>query len=189
MPPASYCADVSPQLHRYACRCCVEANEQLAQLHALVGKLPPPPPPPAAQGAAAEGGEGQEGEEGPPALLAAPLGGGLAPEEQRRARLHAEVVHRGQALQLFESLQVCVLRKAQYWGGLRVGCGQTHYRCVAPVHCYIPKGCRCPVACWAHMPCVRNGTACFCPGLNVSVRRTRSAPCWAHMPRFHALHA
>lgn len=77
-----------------------------------MAKLPPPPPP-SAQGAAAEGGEGQEGEEGPPALLAAPLGDGLGPEEQRRARLHAEVVHRGQALQLFESLQVCTMKERE----------------------------------------------------------------------------
>ncbi|KAG2427493.1 hypothetical protein HXX76_012426 [Chlamydomonas incerta] len=90
------------RLLRDISRCCVEVNEQLAQLQVMLGRLPPPPAPPAPAAAAAEGeGEGEgEGE----AAAAAAEPAEPADVAERRRQLHSEIINRGQALQLFESL-------------------------------------------------------------------------------------
>ncbi|KAG2452258.1 hypothetical protein HYH02_003282 [Chlamydomonas schloesseri] len=91
--PAS-AASYLPQAQRLLrdiSRCCVEVNEQLAQLQVMLGRLPPQPPA-AAAAAGAEGEEGADGAEEP------------ADVAERRRQLHAEILNRGQALQLFESL-------------------------------------------------------------------------------------
>ncbi|KXZ47973.1 hypothetical protein GPECTOR_31g335 [Gonium pectorale] len=83
--------------------CCSEVTEQLAKLHALVAKLPPAAPD--AEMAAAD---------------VAAVAAAASEAEVRRASLHAEVVHRGQALQLFESL-AADLQASAAGGGLREG--------------------------------------------------------------------
>ncbi|GLC52820.1 hypothetical protein PLESTB_000672100 [Pleodorina starrii] len=82
-------------------RCRAEVAEQMSKLHSLVAKLPPPPPPPAP---ASGGGDAVADVAAAAASGAGGGGGGGDAEELRRAMLHAEVLNRGQALQLYESL-------------------------------------------------------------------------------------
>ncbi|GFR41820.1 hypothetical protein Agub_g2592 [Astrephomene gubernaculifera] len=81
-------ASYLPQAHRLLRdinRCCSDVSEQLVRLHAMVSQLPPPPAADDKETAAASAAAGEE--------------------ERRRALLHAEVLNRGQALQLYESLK------------------------------------------------------------------------------------
>ncbi|EFJ47078.1 hypothetical protein VOLCADRAFT_105292 [Volvox carteri f. nagariensis] len=73
-------------------RCRTEVTEQMAKLHAMVAKLPPPP---------ADG-------DGPAAAAVTSAATAGGEEELRRALLHAEVLNRGQALQLYESLHAYI---------------------------------------------------------------------------------
>ncbi|PNW84338.1 hypothetical protein CHLRE_04g230340v5 [Chlamydomonas reinhardtii] len=90
------------RLLRDISRCCVEVGEQLAQLQVLLSRLPPPPPP-SAPAAAEEAGEGEGGAEAAASQPAEPVAE-PADVAARRRQLHSEIVNRGQALQLFESL-------------------------------------------------------------------------------------
>ncbi|KAG2482843.1 hypothetical protein HYH03_018280 [Edaphochlamys debaryana] len=85
----------SQRLLRDIARCTADVADQFAKLQALVAKLPPPPPAADPAPVAAEGSEGAE------AAPAAPAD----PDEARRRQLNAEVLNRGQALQLFEALK------------------------------------------------------------------------------------
>lgn len=108
-------------------RRCAESAAQLRAINAQLAALPPrpplplpaaaaaPPPASSAEAAAAEGGDGADSgdagadkgkEDTPPAAAEAPAPVPVPDAHAAaRSRLQAEAMHRGQALQLFESLQ------------------------------------------------------------------------------------